>query len=88
MQVTVEIPDAVASQLGANPERVGRRMMEDAAIESYRTGRLSHRQLAEMLGLDYWMAEAFLQQRGVPLNYTADDLAADAAVLNDLPRKE
>ena len=55
--------------------------MEDAAIEGYRAGRLSHRQVGQMLGLDYWQTEAFLKRRGVPLNYSAGDLEADSATL-------
>ncbi len=55
--------------------------MEDAAIEGYRAGRLSHRQFGEMLGLDYWQAENFLKERGVPLNYSVADLEADNATL-------
>jgi hypothetical protein len=34
-----------------------------------------------MLGLDYWQSETFLQQRGVPLNYSVADLEADNATL-------
>ena len=81
MQVTVELPDQVARQWGETPDAVGRHVLEDVAIEGYRTGRLSHRQFGQMLGLDYWQTEDFLEQRGVPLNYTATDLEADNAAL-------
>jgi predicted HTH domain antitoxin len=81
MQVTVELPDQVARQWGETPAAVGRHVMEDAAIEGYRAGRLSHRQFGEMLGLDYWQTENFLKERGVPLNYSAADLEADNATL-------
>jgi predicted HTH domain antitoxin len=58
--------------------------MEDAAIERYRAGRLSHRQVGELLGLDYWQTEIFLKERGVPLNYSAADLEADNAALTKI----
>jgi hypothetical protein len=80
-EVTVELPDDVARQWGKTPDAVGRHVMEGAAIEGYRGGRLTHRQVGEMLGLDYWQTEAFLQERGVPLNYSAADLEADHATL-------
>ena len=35
-----------------------------------------------MLGLDYWQTEAFLKERGVPLNYSAADLEADNTKLD------
>jgi predicted HTH domain antitoxin len=81
MQVTVELSDQVARQWGETPAAVARHVMEDAAIEGYRAGRLSHRQVGEMLRLDYWQTETFLKDRGVPLNYSAADLEADNATL-------
>ena len=84
MQVIVELPDQVARQWGETPDAVGRHVLEDAAIEGYRAGRLSQRQLGTMLGLDYWQTEAFLQERGVPLNYSTADLEADNATLDTI----
>ena len=84
MQVTVEMPDQVARQWGETPDAVGRHVMEDAAIEGYRAGRLTQRQVGAMLGLDYWQTETFLNERAVPLNYYAADLAADNATLDKI----
>lgn len=84
MQVKVEMPDEIARQWGETPDAVGRRVMEDAAIEGYRAGRLSHRQVGQVLGLDYWQTEAFLKERGVPVNYSAADLDADNATLDKI----
>jgi hypothetical protein len=84
MQVTVEMPDQVARQWGETPNAVGRHVMEDAAVEGYRAGRLSQRQVGAMLGLDYWQTETFLNGRAVPLNYSAADLAADNATLEKI----
>jgi predicted HTH domain antitoxin len=84
MQVTMEMPDQVARQWGATPDAVGRHVMEDAAIEGYRAGRLTQRQVGAMLGLDYWQTETFLNERAVPLNYSAADLADDHATLEKI----
>jgi predicted HTH domain antitoxin len=84
MQVTVELPDQVARQWGETPDAIGRHVVEDAAIEGYRGGRITHRQVGEMLGLDYWQTESFLNHRGVPLNYSAADLEADNATLEKI----
>ncbi len=84
MQVTVEMPDQIARQWGETPEAVGRRVLEDAAVEGYRAGRLSQRQVGAMLGLDYWQTENFLTERHVPLNYSPADLAADNATLEKI----
>jgi hypothetical protein len=84
MQVTVEMPDQVARRWGETPDVVGRHVMEAAAIEGYRAGRLTQRQVGAMLGLDYWQTEAFLNEHAVPLNYSAADLAADNATLGKI----
>jgi len=80
----MELPDKVALQWGDTPDAVGRRVIEDAAMEGYRAGRLSHRQVGETLGLDYWQTETFLKERGVPLNYSVEDLDADSAALDKI----
>ena len=84
MQVTMEMPDQVARQFGETPDAVGRHVMEDAAVEGYRAGRLTQRQVGAMLGLDYWQTETFLSGRSVPLNYSATDLVADNATLEKI----
>jgi hypothetical protein len=48
MDVLVSMPDQVARQWGDNPKAIGRHVVEDAAIERYRAGRLSHRQAGEV----------------------------------------
>ena len=50
------------TSMGRYPQAIGRHVIEDAAIERYRAGRLSHRQVGEALGLDYWQ-ETFLKER-------------------------
>jgi predicted HTH domain antitoxin len=84
MDVVVTMPDQVARQWGDNPKAIGRHVVEDAVIERYRAGRLSHRQVGEVLGLDYWQVETFLKERGVPLNYSAEDLESDRAALGKI----
>ena len=87
MDVVVSMSDLVARQWGDTPQAIGRHVIEDAVIERYRAGGLSHRRVGEALGLDYWRTESFLDERGVSLNYSATDLEADAATLEKiLPR--
>ncbi len=84
MQVTVKMPDQIARQWGDTPDAVGCHVLEDTAMEGYRAGRLSHRQVGELLGLDYWQTEAFLKERGVPVNYSVADLEADNPTLDKI----
>jgi predicted HTH domain antitoxin len=86
MKVTVNMPDQLARQWGDTPDAVARHVVEDAAIEGYRAGRISHRQVGEFLGLDYWQTEIFLKERGVPVNYSSADLDADNETLDKILR--
>ena len=87
-EVTIQLPDSLASIFGGTPEARSLRLAEAAAIEEYRAGRLSQRQVGEMLKLDYWQTERLLVKRGVCLNYDLEDLQADRATLNELlPRR-
>lgn len=83
-EVIIKLPDALAGVFGATDEARSRRLAEAAAIEEYRTGRLSQRQVGEMLGLDYWQTERFLSGRGVAINYSLGDLQADRATLDEV----
>jgi predicted HTH domain antitoxin len=87
VEVTIRLPENVAQSFGANPEAVARQILENAAAEGYRAGRLSHRQVGEMLRLDYWQTEKFLVERQVPLNYTIADLQADQTALENVLAK-
>jgi hypothetical protein len=84
VEVTVKLPDNIARTLGATTEDMGRRLLENAAIEGYRGGALSHRQVGDMLALDYWQTENFLVAHHVPLNYSLADLDADRATLEKI----
>jgi predicted HTH domain antitoxin len=84
MDVVVSCRIQSHAKWGDTPQAIGRHVIEDATIERYRTGRLSHRQVGEALGIDYWQTETFLKERGVLLNYSATDLEADAATLEKI----
>ena len=57
---------------------------EALAAEGYRAGDLSIGQVAAMLGMGVIEAQLWLSRRGVPLNCTQDDLAADRQTLAGL----
>jgi len=83
-QVIVDLPEGIADAFGNTAELRRRTVLEDAAIEAYREGRLSHRQVGGLLGLDYWQTENLFRQRGVPMNYSVTDLENDRLTLNDM----
>jgi predicted HTH domain antitoxin len=59
--------------------------IEALAIEGYRCARLSAGEVAKVLGLPTSIAaQSWLAQRGIPLNYSIEDLEADRATLAKL----
>ena len=57
-------------------------LLEALATEAYREGKISHSQLRRLLGLQTRTdVDAFLKDRGVELEYTAEDLERDRETL-------
>lgn len=78
MTVTFDIPDAIARELGGSPQAIARELLEHAAAEGYRSGKLSHFQVKSVLGFQSWIeTEQFLRNRNIPLNYSEADLEQD-----------
>lgn len=77
MHLKIDIPKRLEGVLQAQWGDLSVAAKEALAIESYRTGRISLGVLAEMLDMGVIEADAWLAHRGVPLDYTPDDLAAD-----------
>jgi hypothetical protein len=83
MQVTLEIPEPLAKDLGDSPETVGRKFIEEYALNGYRAQKLTHYQVQLLLGLSGWSAtEKFLRENGAPLHYGMKDLEEDQKTLD------
>jgi predicted HTH domain antitoxin len=77
VSVTVELPGEVASRYGAAPQQVGQHLLEQAALEGYRSGELSRGQVAQMLHLDWEDTESFLAKHQCDRHYDLEDLEQD-----------
>ena len=76
MDVTIQIPDDLATRLGTAD--LPRRALEALAVEEFRAGRLTQAELRRLLGFATRQAlDAFLKAHEVYLSYTADDLDQD-----------
>jgi len=65
-----------------------RAALEALAIEGYRTAKLTAGEVARILGLGTSLAaQTWLAHRGIPLNYSLEDLEADRAALARLFRE-
>ncbi len=76
MQVTIDLPESIAEQLGSKTE-ISRQLLEAYAAESYRSEKLSRHQVGQLLGLDRWQTEEFLATRNAQRPYTLADWEID-----------
>lgn len=86
MAITVHLPQDIEQQLRAHFPDIERRVAEGYAVEAYRRGDLSSRQVGQMLGFsDRAQTERFLSERRAFPNYDAEDFAQDIQTLETLP---
>lgn len=82
MDVTIHIPDDLASRLGSN---LPRRALEALALEEFRQGRLTQAELRRLLGFATRAAlDGFLKTHGVFIEYGIEDLERDRGDLRRL----
>ena len=86
MTVTLEIPEALAAQLGGgSPQQLSRQALEALVLEAYRKDRIGGPQAAEILSYSRMRWEQFLEDHHVLENaYTAEDLERDVTTLRRL----
>ena len=74
MTLVLELPDAWKRLLGLDTGDAATRARQMLITESYREGRLSRGQAAEMLGLGFHEAEAFFKRHRAEQQPTSDEL--------------
>lgn len=78
MQITIDIPDDLASQYIPTGRDASRAVLEDALVQAYREDRISGHQLMEVLGIPTrYELDGFLKARQVWIEYTPEDLEAE-----------
>lgn len=87
LKVTLTITDEVAAEFGGEPKAVARQLLEAAAAEGYRSGRLSRGQVRDLLGLGWSETEKFLAGHDCVRHYTLEDLEEDRRTLANLPAR-
>lgn len=78
-QITVQLPDEIASRLAAAWKDLPRAALESLALEAYRSEVLTAGELRQLLSFDSsYELDGFLKQRGVYLEYTLEELDREA----------
>jgi predicted HTH domain antitoxin len=84
LAVTIQIPTDIAPQFGTDTESIGRWLLEQAALEGYRSNQLSRGQVAQMLGMDWAETEEFLAKHHCDRHYDIKDLEEDRKNLDTI----
>jgi hypothetical protein len=87
MNVTVEIPDAIARELNLDGPGAARRAMEMFALEGYRSGEIGRAKVGQLLGLDFYETEAFLKEHGAEIKLTLEEHHQSVKALEQLLAK-
>lgn len=70
MTLTIEIPEELAAELGPDTPERNRRARGLIALELYREGKISLRTMGRFAGVgdDFWSADAFRAEHGMPVS--------------------
>jgi len=74
MPVTIELPKDLEATLRRQVGNLEGAAKEALLVELYRQGQLTHRTLAEALGLDRYEADGVLKRHGVEYDLTPAEL--------------
>jgi hypothetical protein len=85
MELTVQIPDELASRLGAPEGELSRRALEAFALSEFTNGRITKPELRELLGFGTrYELDGFLKSRSVYEDYTMADFEQEREALKQL----
>jgi len=85
MNLTLRIPDELATRLGATGPDLEPQALEALVLEKFRAGRLDKDELAQVLGLDGGdQIDGFFKARDVFEPCTVEDINRDVATLAHL----
>ena len=84
MEVTVQIPDDIATRMTDAGADLARRALENFALEELRAGRITEPELRKMLGLARIELDGFLKSHGIYQEYTLEDFEQERRALQEL----
>ncbi len=85
MNLTVTLPDDIATRLAADGAGLARRALEAFALDGYRSGRLTRPKLRRALGFGTRVElDGFLKQHGVDESITIEEFEHQRRTLDRL----
>jgi hypothetical protein len=85
MELTVQIPDELASRMSASGGDLSRRALEALALQEFKSGRITKPELRRLLGFGTrYRLDGLLKAHGVYEDFTMEDFERDLADLKSL----
>ncbi len=85
MNLTLQIPDDLASRLNAAGADLSRRALEAFALEEYKSGHITQTELRRLLGFGTrYQLDGFLKAHDVWIDYTLEDAERERELLERL----
>lgn len=85
VRAEVDLPGSILALIKVDKDQLGSFIKRSLAVELYREGRLSLGKAAELAGAkSKWEMLMLLNERGVPLDYTAEDAEDDLNTLEEV----
>jgi Uncharacterised protein family (UPF0175) len=85
MELTVQIPDDLASRMSASGGDLSRRALEALALEEFKSGHITKPELRRLLGFGTrYRLDGFLKSHDVYEDYTLEDFDQDRDALKQL----
>jgi predicted HTH domain antitoxin len=80
MEITVPLPEDIATSIAPDAVALERAVIESHAIEGARSGRISRGQARRLLGLrTRYEVDGFLKKHGIPLEYSIETVLDDSS---------
>ena len=85
MEVTLQIPDDIASRMRETGGDLSRRALESFALEEFKSGHITKPELRRLLGFGTrWKLDGFLKSHGIYEEYTMEDFERERQALKEL----
>jgi hypothetical protein len=85
MDLTIHIPDDIATRLNSADNDLPRRALEAFALEEYKIGHITKPELRRMLGhASRYQLDGFLKEHGVDESFTLEEIEKQVEGLKQL----
>jgi predicted HTH domain antitoxin len=85
LQITIDLPDEIASTIKAKWDNFPRKVLESLAIEAYRQGVITSAEVGRMLNISSrYEVDSFLKQAQAYLHYNEADFEQDLLTMQKI----